>query len=347
MKNIKCAVLLIGYVASVFSVSATVQHIAIEQVPATKELPSSNIHRIFQDREGYIWFGTEDRIYRYDGYAFRSFNNNIHSPQLLTNNPILSITEDSENRIWFGSEEGILILDKTTYEITTLDFPPLKRIRINSLLTASDGKVWIGTQNGLYKYDPVTTEIAAFQEDHDIHSLPANGISYIYEDRQKQIWIALWDNGLCRYIPEKNHFKRYPPIGTRNNPFRIFQDKAGNYWIGCWGNGLFRFFPGAAPADMYKNIQVRKQQGQPGEEIFFSIEQDDKFGYIWLVSFTGVFAIGNDSEPTGKEAEIRTVFSSTNNLFNEITKDRNGNFWIGSYGDGTYTINFNKPEIKV
>lgn len=347
MKNIACAFLLIGYSCFILCGSPTTPKVAIEQVPATKELPSSNIHRIFQDKEGYIWFGTEDRIYRYDGYAFRPFNNNIHSPQLLTNNPVLSIAEDRENRLWFGTEEGILLLDKNTYEITTLDFPPLKRIRINSLLAASDGKVWIGTQNGLYKYDPQTTEITAFHGNDDIHSLPANGISYIYEDRQKRIWIALWDNGLCRYIPEKNHFLRYPPIGSRNNPFRIFQDKNGNYWIGCWGNGLFRFFPEAAPTDMYKNIKVRKQPGQPDEEIFFSIQQDDKFGYIWLVSFTGVFAIDNDATHTPDETETRIVFSSTNNLFNEITKDRNGNFWIGSYGDGAYTINFNKPEIKI
>ena len=70
--------------------------------PLNEMLPGSSVKRVFQDHRGFVWFGTESGICRYDGYNLLIIKSDIEHPNLLTSGNILCIEQDKQKRIWFG-----------------------------------------------------------------------------------------------------------------------------------------------------------------------------------------------------------------------------------------------------
>ncbi|MCD8318642.1 MAG: hypothetical protein LUC45_07315 [Paraprevotella sp.] len=79
--------LLLGLCAHVWSAR---KEPAVEymEIPGLKSLPVNAIHRIFQDSEGYMWYGTVDGLCRDDGYQVEVFRSDFHHPGRLANNLI-------------------------------------------------------------------------------------------------------------------------------------------------------------------------------------------------------------------------------------------------------------------
>ena len=82
------------------------QEISVRPIPMLDKLPVKAIHRIFQDSEGYIWYGTFDGLCRYDGYDIKVYRSDLSNPNLLASNYITYIAEDHEKKIWFGTTNG-------------------------------------------------------------------------------------------------------------------------------------------------------------------------------------------------------------------------------------------------
>ncbi len=312
-----------------------------KQLSSSRSIPSNRIQTVFQDKSGYIWIGTENLLYRYDGYNYKYFSLSANNTT-LTDNLISCITEDDNGIIWIGTDNGLLYLNKRDYKIRQTGFDPLKKNRINSLLNDCSGGVLIGTKDGLFRYDTSLSEYAYCSGNVD---LPSGGVNHIYADKKGDIWVCFWDKGLYKYTDKTKKYIPFPTIGSRNNPFRIFQDDHMNYWIATWGDGLFRFYPDNKPEQMYESFIMKKTTSNDDEKIFYSIEQDNKFGYIWLATYSGIKALSFNN---GKYTSISSLFlNTTTNLFNEIKKDNQGNLWLGTYGDGIYNICIDYSKSKV
>lgn len=320
--------------------------ISINPIPVISQFPSNSVQRIFQDKDGYMWFGTLDGLCRYDAYRLLTFRSNLNNPTLLTNNEITCISEDNNNNLWIGTREGLNILNRETFKITYFDDPNVRKQHIRSILTASDNTIWLGLGNGIYRYSSDFKLLKAYPTGTTIGSLPNNGINSISEDSEGNIWVLLWRGGLHKYNKANDTFTHYPFIGTINNPFRIFQDSHKQYWICTWGDGIFKFDPNKAGQSMYSYQEIYNKERQQPEDTFFSIVQDDSKGYIWAMSFSGLYALEYSNDGSVKQADISYLFKETNNIFSEIIKDRSGNLWIGAFSEGALTINFNKPEIQ-
>ncbi|MDD4970593.1 MAG: response regulator [Paludibacter sp.] len=172
-------------------------------------------------------------------------------------------------------------------------------------------------------------------------------ITNIYEDKSGKIWISSWKSGLC-IIDQKSHkIKHFPKIGINNNPFRVYQDKDGLFWICTWGDGIYN-----ATVDNNLNISIRKIQLERGSEkkiddIVYSIVQDDKLGFMWVVTYKGLTALKKQSDGTCKLLETENMFDKNEiRLFHEIAKDRKGNLWLGTIGKGLYTVDFKKNTVQ-
>lgn len=330
-----------GIIISLYSNS-----ISINSIPIMAQFPSNSVQRIFQDKDGYLWFGTLDGLCRYDAYRLLTFRSNLNNPNLLTNNEITCISEDENNNLWVGTKEGLNILNRETFRIVHLNDSTIRREHIRSILTASDGTIWVGVGNGIYRYNSNFEVIKRYTSGSATASLPSNGVNAITEDAEGNIWVLLWRGGLHKYNKADDSFIHYPTVGTTNNPFRIFQDNHHQYWICTWGDGIFRFDPSQKGQEMYKSQQIFNKERQQPEDTFFSIVQDDSQGYIWAMSFSGLYALEYVNDGSVKQADISHLFKETNNIFSEIIKDRSGNLWIGAFSEGAFTINFNKPEIQ-
>ena len=140
---LKRMLLLFGLICSFIQTQATVSsgQFSFQHFPYVDQLPSNSINRLYNDKEGYMWFGTKDGLCRFDGYSVKVFRSSSTNQNRLTNNGIQYIAEDDNNRLWVGTLEGINIIDKSNYSIKPLDNRYIGRDRISSILKDKSGSM--------------------------------------------------------------------------------------------------------------------------------------------------------------------------------------------------------------
>ena len=303
-----------------------------ENLPFADKLPSNEMTDIYQDRDGFIWIGTTNGLARYDGYQLQIFKNDLKTPGLLTNNHITCFAEDHKN-LWIGTADGLNLFDKTTRRFTTLSSGSLSSGYIKALYADGKETVWVGIQNLLLTFhrpeeSPDTLFIPSFDS-------KSSTINSFYLDREKRLWICT-TNGLFTYYPLTKQLNHLPPIGRLNCPATIYQDIAGNFWIATWGEGLWQIPSGNDLKNIeYRHHTVISPRTQTADGRFFSIIQDNAFGYIWTLSYNKLYAFSySETEhqliPVSLPAGV-----NTDKMYTKLLKDRNGNIWLSSYDYGT------------
>lgn len=319
---------------------AFAQQMSVTTLPLDNDLPSSTVLRVHCDREGFLWLGTKDGLCRYDGYRTLVFRSGLKSPNLLTNNEITCIAENRNGYLFIGTKKGINILNKRTYQITPVEHNELKDQEIRTMIVDSEGWVWVGTLTSVFRCSADFSYCKRYDS-----SLPVTSVNSIYEDADKTIWVTLWERGLHRYDSKKDVFVSMPRIGTLNNPFKVFQDDKKQHWILTWESGIYLFYPEEKQELMYSHVNIESEE-RWDESGCFSITQDDKYGYIWIVSTHGLYALQKRPGSVINSVDISHVTSKLNNIFSEIVKDKSGNLWIATFNEGLSMIDLNKPLIQ-
>ena len=126
-------------------------------------LSQDTIFFIFQDRQGFLWLGTQDGLNRYDGYRFRIFRNDPADPESLSHNTVLCVQESPDGTLWFGTQGGGLNRYDPRSGVFTryLHDPALPASLSNDTVTAlyvdPSGRLWVGTLGGgINLLDPAT-----------------------------------------------------------------------------------------------------------------------------------------------------------------------------------------------
>ncbi len=136
-------------------------------------------------------------------------------------------------------------------------------------------------------------------------------------------------------------------MGAHNNPFRLYQDKQDHYWIGTWGDGVCHFDPKADEATMYTFHTVKNMTGKQPETTFFSLVQDDKYGYLWFMTLTGLYVMKHEEDGSLTPIDISAYLTSSSRLYSEIVKDKDNNLWVGAFSEGVIFINFERHLFKI
>src|SRR5215207_208694 len=129
-------------------------HISIEH-----GLSQSSVQVIFQDRRGFLWFGTQDGLNRYDGYNFKIYKPDPDASNSLSDRWIPSIVEDRDGYLWIGTRLGGLNrYDPRTEQFahfTHDDTNPLSISDnlVNVLYIDAAENLWMGTPSGLDQFD--------------------------------------------------------------------------------------------------------------------------------------------------------------------------------------------------
>ncbi len=310
-----------------------------KQLPFFYQLSSNEIFDIYQDREGYLWIGTTNGLARYDGFRLQPFRSDYKNLNLLTNNSISNIVDNSRY-VWIGTWKGLNLYDKQTCKI--IPFPDTRLLDkgINYMAADKEDNIWIGAGNTIYRCNST----ASIAREYDIFGSQQNKhtINFVYQDREGNMWV-LTGGGLFKYDDKSDSFITYPPLGKNNAPYTMCQDQSGNYWIGTWGEGLWQFFPQKEGEECYKRHHIINSRSGETEPIFYSMTQDNTFGYLWLLSYNELYALQYTEEGTLVSVDIHDLVD-THMMYTKIMKDREGNLWLGSY-DMAYTIFFDNSKI--
>jgi PAS domain S-box-containing protein len=222
----------------------------IEQITPKQGLSQSTVNCIIQDKYGFMWFGTQDGLNKYDGYDFTVFKPRRNATGSISNNVIRIIYEDSYGYLWAGTENGLNRYDHgtekfTCYCINNKDTAGIGCNIILSIIEDSKMQLWIGTKGGgLYKYN---REEDRFNTFYNEYSPGSNQIYSIIEDNlNNDFLLAGTTQGLYKFDKENEIFVPYArKPGAKNQIVRniraLSQDKDGNIYIGTWGEGFFKY----------------------------------------------------------------------------------------------------------
>jgi signal transduction histidine kinase/CheY-like chemotaxis protein/streptogramin lyase len=124
-------------------------------------MPSSRVYKAAQDRDGYVWFGTQDGLARYDGVGLRVFRHDPRDPGSIAGNVVSALYVDRDNRVWCGAEEaGLNLLDTRRtrfvhYRHDENDAASLSSDDVWAVAQDQAGAIWVGTYaGGLEKLEP-------------------------------------------------------------------------------------------------------------------------------------------------------------------------------------------------
>ncbi len=150
-------------------------NLVFEQIFLEHGLSQSIVKCILQDKEGFMYFGTEDGLNRFDGYTFTVMRNNPDDPNSLSYNDINAICIDADGNIWAGTfNSGLNKYNPYTKKITRFSYQynnpnSISHDNINSICADTSGIIWVGTDNGLNKLTPKDSGKDEYMVDRIFH----------------------------------------------------------------------------------------------------------------------------------------------------------------------------------
>lgn len=311
------------------------QHITVTDIPTINQLPVNAIHRVFQDSEGYMWYGTVNGLCRDDGYHVKVFRSDITTPGLLEDNLVECIAEDKKGRIWFGTDKGAYILDKSDYSIRPLDKERLRNIAVMSLYATSDSCVWVGYHAVLAKYN---MEGELIKEYPIRNEGGATTLSGFCESRDHEILISVWNNHIYHLHKATDQFVPYPAKMKRRNATQIIQDKEYDYfWVATWGDGVVRFDPSLSEDSMYVYSPMPVNSLGQQDGTIFSLAQDDKLGYIWILTGRDMLAFIPQEDGSLTQSFTYRHILPANSMMAEVLRGK-GCLWVSAFDRYSFIV---------
>src|SRR5258708_34638159 len=112
-------------------------------------LANNAIVCISQDNNGFLWFGTAEGLFRYDGYSFRAFKNFPGDSTTLPNN-IIEALYPEKNNLWVVTREGLCSMDINSLAVK--NFPAREFLQLFGVVAKNDSVFWISTTSGLFQF---------------------------------------------------------------------------------------------------------------------------------------------------------------------------------------------------
>jgi len=274
-------------------------------------LPQATVSALLETRDGYLWFGTELGLARFDGVHFAVFDRR-NTPELKSN-VVRALAEDSEGTLWIGTSGGGLTEYRNGKFLAVAESLGLSN-GAQALYIDRSGAVWIGTDgDGAVRYWR-----GKFQHYSTQDGLSDNSVFAFAEDASGTLWIGT-HNGLDRFADGKFAVYRTADGLPGNYIHALCPDRGGGLWIGTFGGGISRWKDGK-----FANLTTR--DGLASNAVSTLLE--DSAGTLWIGT------IG-----AGLSRLTKDGFSSYNNDNGlgshdvwAIEEDRSGNLWIGTMG---------------
>ena len=323
------------------------QNIRFKRLSIEDGLSQSTVEAIVQDQMGFMWFGTEDGLNRFDGYEFEIFKNDPDDPNSISSNNIWCLYVDRNGYLWVGTYAGGLNrFDPKTETFTRYIHNPsdpycISNNTIRSITEDHHGNLWIGTRDGgLNCLELNNQQFRRFTHDpENDNSLLSNNIRFVYPDSNDVLWIAT-DNGFTIYNLSGGEFAHFRAgeIGSNslshNNVRHIFKDRRGIFWIST-AKGLSRFDP-----QTRQFINYLHDPDNPGSIGSDSIRKvfEDRQGRLWIGTSGGLNYYNRTEKVFHSYLSDQTnPHSLSNNSVRVIFQDHSGMLWIGTLGGGLNT----------
>jgi signal transduction histidine kinase/ligand-binding sensor domain-containing protein len=310
--------------------------IRFSRLSTAQGLSQTRVAQIVQDDQGFMWFGTQYGLDRYDGYEFRVFTHDPARESSLSCVYVHSLFKDRSGSLWVGCDQFLDKFDSVTetfthYRIGT-DTPGKVVNTVGQISQDRTGMLWLATGSGLFGLNPGTGQII-----HHVHdpsnpsSLGSNQVRCTMEDRSGQFWVA--DGAyLEEFDRESGRVLARVHLSEGISLVSFYEDHLGLFWVtymtSTSGSGLAVFDRSRNRLVPYSIYDKRSGKDIPAG---FLSAVEDRSKTLWLASLGGgllkldrehnVFVrYRNYPENLESIADDRVI---------SLCEDREGNFWVG------------------
>lgn len=388
-----------------------------------EKLGTARASAVFQDRYGWMWFGCDGGLFRFDGLEFQP----VALPDSLASEQVTALYETAD-RLWVGFQSGAIgflpadraILSASPSQIKNEESAPARlmeqwmpeegtpRRRINGFCPDTSGGLWIATygeglycwkNNRLYQFgedDGLTSSDiyaiacdgrgriwAATDAGISICAMPAPGVkqveklttsdglpdeivSTLLADRQGNIWIGMYDKGVCLFDIRRNEFEYVSPNWSYGQVTSLMMFGSREIWVGTAQSGLIRL---ELPLNGQGACQVYQMpENHPLRRKKIETMCKDREGLLWVLSsegeiYSALVRVGLLTTPGGDVQAVyldrqnrlwagtsRGLYLRKNDHFETILPEQNilslweapdGNLWVGTFGNGVFVLDSN------
>lgn len=321
-------------------------------------LPADEVLSIAQDSAGFMWLGTKEGLYRYDGFTYKSF---FHIPgdlYTIPGNTISRIYVDSKGLLWIVAERGgiaIMNSDGRVLQVLNSATHPSFGAKLNYPVDIKEdkkGNFWCTALDGLFKLKREADTITMVQQINlSLYHYSAVNLGRFVIDKEGKLWLSTW-KGIIIYDPAKavlyhaaNNPDQYSFLN--DTAFAIatifIEEERGKIWYSTW-----------EPANRVINLQSKTNTViyatenyavRDYGEVVNTFFQDSK-KHIWMGTGNGVNVFSNDNR-TRYVHRKDDKYSISRYAVNDIFEDREGNFWFATNSGISTTQPYHQPFTNV
>ena len=314
----------------------------LRHVTARQGLVQDVVNAVAEDRVGFLWFGSEKGLARYDGLRFETFRPSPEAPGSLSSEAVTTLLVDSSGALWVGTWGGGLNrLDRATDTFTHLrhrdgDPGTLCDDRVLALFEDRTGTLWVGTASGLDRVDRDTLRVTHYEPATTVVAEGQPAVWSVCEDLFETLWVGT-GAGLLRLNRQSELLvEAGQPVATgkslpRGRVRALAIDRLGRLWVAS-GSGL-------------RVLDRERGFLPPSELIPAAAALDDAAGSTLFTDHSGTLWVGTRNAGlygldlgSGRVEHLTHDPSFSGSLGHDdihaLFEDHSGVLWIATHGAG-------------
>lgn len=302
------------------------QQLRFKHITSEEGLSTNFVKTIIQDNLGFMWFGTQDGLNKYDGYQIKVFKNDPTNPNSLSCSDVTALKEVRQNLILVGTREGLNLFDPVTEKFSTLQKVDGRlNSHVNAIFKIDDNSALVGTEGGLFilNFSDKTIKNPYFKVEDKV------SVKCI-EKIDDQVYVGTLGKGLWR-LTKKNTLEKvqfivpdYIDVDLSHlESVTHIGSYGGKMYLGTYGNGIFKI-------DRQFEIESRisfAKQSEASDYVKDFVIRDNK---IFTATSWGMLVYNLLNEKVDFYTKQEAPLSLNSNPCNCIFSDRENNFWIGT-----------------
>ncbi|MBL0740649.1 two-component regulator propeller domain-containing protein [Chryseolinea lacunae] len=306
------------------------KHITVEH-----GLSQNTIRSICQDSLGYLWFGTQNGLNRYNGHDIDIYEFDKTDPGSLSSNFINTLHAAKNGDVWIGTNHGLCVWDHRTGRFVRMDTKfdydwRGGQYTFYAIYFDREGTLWtLAHSQGMHIYRKGRNETkfqkVKFVED-EADEKTWDLFGQITEDTEGNLWIGSTRNGLWTWHRKTNAWTKINNPGHDYAITSVAVGKNNSVWLGTYSHGLVRF-------DAKKNHfrEIAGLNDHSVRKLYF-----DRTGKFWIGTDKGGLNLYDTTSSTFSYADHFPDDATTlnHNSVMDIFRDRQGILWVGTFAGG-------------
>ncbi|HET9484824.1 MAG TPA: two-component regulator propeller domain-containing protein, partial [Xanthomonadales bacterium] len=239
-----CILLLCGRIVA--AQGGGVENVRFRNYATEHGLSQLTVRAIAQTTPGYLWFGTQDGLNRFDGYSFRVYRHDGADPASLPDNHVFALAGTTDGALWVAGQTGGLarydpqIDGFVRYARVPGDTGTLASDRITALRVDRRGVLWIGTREGALQR--LAPGAAARFETHALAGAGERGgpVRALHERADGSMLVGA-EHGLWHCSAAGDCAREWRDGDEPLDVYALAESGSGEVWVATAREGLVRF----------------------------------------------------------------------------------------------------------